>query len=280
MAICKTDVIEKLKAKSVEIKKDIIKLAAHAKEGHCASAMSISDIMTALYFHRMKYDPQNPEWEDRDRFILSKGHASQVLYVCLYHAGFFGLEKLHTFLQKDTGLAGHPIRGGAPGVEASTGSLGQGFSVSIGIALGARLLKKDFHTFAIIGDGESNEGIVWEGALAAAHYGLDNLTVFLDRNNYQCDGYSNNVMRLDPIDEKWRSFGWEVRVCDGHDMEQLVNLVDQVPFAKGKPSLILGHTIKGKGVDFMENRAEWHYRAPNDQEMAKAIEQLDSSCYL
>lgn len=277
---CDEKQIGTLKQKALEIKKGIIELAVHAQEGHCASALSIADLVTALFFRRLRIDPNNPEWEDRDRFVLSKGHACQALYVALHHRGFFDKEKLLTFLQKDTGLAGHPVRGGAPGVEVSTGSLGQGYSVSIGLALGAKLRKKDFQTFAIIGDGESNEGIVWEGALAAAQYQLDNLTVILDRNNYQCDGYSNNVMKLDPIEDKWTGFGWAVRTCDGHNMEQIVDMLDDVPFEKGKPSLLLAYTTKGKGVDFMESSAAWHYRAPTQDQFDEAVAQLERGCYL
>jgi transketolase len=272
------DVIARLKAKALDIKKDIIRLAVQAQEGHCASALSIADIVTALYFHRLRIEPRNPGWEDRDRFILSKGHACQALYVALHHAGFFDRDKLHTFLQKDTGLAGHPVLGGAPGVEASTGSLGQGFSVSVGLALGAHLNKKKYHVFTVIGDGESNEGIVWEAALAASHYKLDNLTAILDRNNYQCDGYADRVMKLDPVDAKWISFGWEVRSCDGHRIEELIELLDTVPFVPGRPSLVLASTVKGKGVDFMESNAQWHYRAPTNEQLEEAILQLERAC--
>ena len=278
MQPCKAETFDDLAARALQVKKGIVELAAFAGEGHCASALSIADIVTALYFHRMHVDPQDPEWPGRDRFVLSKGHACQTLYVALHLAGFFDTEKLHTFLQTDTGLAGHPVRGGAPGVEASTGSLGHGLSVSVGLALGAKMQKKDYHTFAVIGDGESNEGIVWEAALASAHYRLDNLTVVLDRNNYQCDGFSDNVMRINPVDKKWESFGWSVHNCDGHDLRILTELLDAVPFEPGKPSIIVARTIKGKGVSFMENSAEWHYRAPSPDELKAAIDDLEGSC--
>jgi transketolase len=279
MAISK-DELRDLRGKALEIKKQIVELAQHVQEGHCASALSIADIITVLYFHRLHIDPRNPAWEERDRFILSKGHACQALYVALHQAGFFDKEKLYTFLQPDTGLAGHPTLGGAPGVEASTGSLGQGLSLSVGMALAAKIDDRKHHVFVIIGDGESNEGIVWEAALAASHYKLDNLTAILDRNNYQCDGFSQNVLNLDPVEEKWRSFGWQVHPCDGHSLEALVEALDQVPFSPGKPSLILAHTIKGKGVSYMENNAVWHYRAPSKEEFEVAVADLEASCQL
>jgi transketolase len=279
MAISK-DELNDLRKKALEIKKQIVELAEHAQEGHCASALSIADIIAALYFHRLRIDPLNPGWEERDRFILSKGHACQALYVALHQAGFFDKEKLYTFLQPDTGLAGHPILGGAPGIEASTGSLGQGFSLSVGMALAAKVDGRGNHVFVIIGDGESNEGIVWEAALAASHYKLDNLTAVLDRNNYQCDGFSQNVLNIDPIEEKWRSFGWQVQPCDGHNLEALVGALDQVPFASGKPSLILARTVKGKGVSYMESNAAWHYRAPTQEELDLAVADLEASCQL
>ena len=269
------DLIKKLSAKALEIKKEIVELAVYAGEGHCASALSIADIMTALYFHRLNVNPKDPNWAQRDRFVLSKGHACQALYVALHHAGFIDREKLYSFLQTDSGLGGHPVRGGAAGVEASTGSLGHGFSVSIGMALAAKMDKKKHHTFVLIGDGESNEGIVWEAALAAAHYKLDNLTAILDRNRYQCDGPSDKVMNLDPVDAKWKSFGWEVRQCNGHNIKELIELLGQVPFSKAKPSLILAQTVKGKGVPFMESNAAWHYKSPSKEQGAEAIATLE-----
>ena len=219
----KDGLIKKLRKKAYKIRKDIVELAAYAKEGHCASALSIADIITVLYFHRLKIDPKKPEWPERDRFVLSKGHACQALYAALYNAGFFNKKKFYTFLKPDTDLPGHPTRGGALGIEVSTGSLGHGISISIGFALAAKIDKKKYHIFTLIGDGESNEGMVWEAALASAHYKLDNLTVILDRNNYQCDGHSDNVMKLEPVEEKWEGFGWEARTCDGHDIKQIIN---------------------------------------------------------
>ena len=277
MEATRTDLIKKLNDLAYQMRYDILRLAGHAREGHCAPALSIVDIITALYGHRLRVDPQNPDWPDRDRFILSKGHACLALYVALHHAGFLDHDKLYTYLQSGTGLAGHPIRGGAPGIEVSSGSLGHGFSIGAGMALAAKLDKKNYHTFVIVGDGESNEGMIWETALGATKLKLDNLTVILDRNYYQCDGWSGDIINMDPMDEKWKSFGWEVRVCDGHDMGTLVNLLDEVPFVADKPSLILANTIKGKGIKFMQNSNDWHYNAPLDEELEQALAVLENA---
>lgn len=268
--------IVELNNKAYEIRKEIIRLGAHAREGHCAPALSIVEIMSALYFHCLRVDPRKPDWPERDRFILSKGHGCLALYVTLCYAGFFDQGELYTFLQPGTSLAGHPISGKLPGVEASTGSLGHGLSIAAGIALAARMDKKDHRTFTVVGDGESNEGMVWEAAMVSAHQHLDNLTAIVDRNGFQCDGCSDNICRLDPVDEKWRSFGWEVKVCDGHKIGELMELLDSVPFAPGKPSLILANTVKGKGVKFMESNGAWHYRTPLDEEVEEALAVLEN----
>jgi transketolase len=234
--------------------------------------------MTALYFHGLNIDAERPDWHERDRFVLSKGHACLALYVTLYHAGFYGVDKLNTYLQPNTGLPGHPMHGGAPGIEVSTGSLGHGMSVSVGLALGAKMDARKYRVFAVVGDGESNEGMVWEAAMCAANFELDNLIVVLDRNKYQCSGSSDQIMKLEPVQNKWESFGWEVRNCDGHNMAELVELMGQLPFASGKPSLILANTVKGNGVPFMENNPDWHYRAPSAEELESAIGCLAANC--
>jgi transketolase len=238
----------------------------------------MADIITVLYFHRMRNDPGNPAWSDRDRFILSKGHGCLALYCALHYRGYFDRETLYTFLQPNSGLGGHPVHGSTPGVEASTGSLGHGLAMSVGLALAAKRDKKTFRVFTLIGDGENNEGIVWESAMCAAHYQLDNLICFVDRNNFQCDGFAKDVLDIDPLDEKWRSFGWAVKTCDGHSIEDLVNTVDEIPFAKGKPSLVLARTVKGKGVSFMENSADWHYRAPAESELQQVLAEIEANC--
>lgn len=269
--------VEFLKSKALHVKKEIVRLAAHAGEGHCASALSMADIMTVLYFRHMRVDPEDPNCEARDRFILSKGHGCLGLYSTLYCRGYMSKEKLYTFLEAGSGLPGHPLLGGAPGVEASTGSLGHGISMSVGMAMSAKMDNKTHRIYCLVGDGECNEGIVWEAAMLAAHHKLDNLVCIVDRNGYQCDGFSKDILDLGAMDEKWRSFGWEVKVCDGHSIEELVETFDLIPFAKAKPSLVVANTVKGKGVDFMQSSAAWHYRAPEGQECESALSQLEGS---
>jgi transketolase len=274
----KDQLINDLKGIALKIKQEIVKVAVYAHEGHCAPGLSMADIATALYFHRLRNDPKNPEWAERDRFILSKGHGCLALYCALYYRGYFDRETLYSFLQPNSGLGGHPVHGKVPGVELSTGSLGHGLAMSVGLAMAAKMDKEDFQIFTLIGDGENDEGIVWESALCAAHYKLDNLTCIVDRNNYQCDGFTRDVLNTDPLDEKWKSFGWEVKTCDGHNIKDLVNTLDQIPFATGKPSLVLARTVKGKGVSFMESSAEWHYRAPKEKELEQALAEIEASC--
>jgi transketolase len=265
-----------LKDMALRIKKEIVQLAAYAHEGHCAPGLSFADIAAVLYFHQLRHDPKNPEWPGRDRFILSKGHGCLGLYCALYHAGYFDKELLYRFLQPGEGLGGHPVRGTAPGIEASTGSLGQGFSMAVGLGLAAKMDKESHRVYALIGDGESNEGMVWEAVACAAHFKLDNLICILDRNGYQCDGFAKAVLDMEPMADKWRAFGWEVRECDGHDVADLAQTMERLPFAVGKPSLVLAHTVKGKGVSFMESNAEWHYRAPNPAELERALAELEA----
>ena len=268
------DLIDHLKGKARQIKVELLKLAAHTEEGHCPSALSIADIVAVLYFHHMRHDPGNPNWGERDRFILSKGHGCLALYSALHCCGYFDRNKLYTFLEPGSGLPGHPLLKGAPGVEASTGSLGHGMSISVGMAMAARMDRQAHRICCIVGDGECNEGIVWEAAMLAAHHKLDNLLCIVDRNNYQCDGFAENILNMGAMDEKWQSFGWEARVCDGHSIKDLVDVLDQVPFVKGRPSVVVASTVKGKGVDFMESSAEWHYRAPRGDEVAEALRQI------
>lgn len=274
----KDELIGYLKGTALQIKEEIVKLAAYAREGHCAPGLSMADIATVLYFHRLRHDPKNPWWSGRDRFILSKGHGCLALYCALYYAGYFNRETLYSFLQANSGLGGHPVHGKVPGVEVSTGSLGHGLAMSVGLAMAAKMDKHDFHIFTLIGDGENDEGMVWESAMCAAHYKLDNLTCIVDRNNYQCDGFAKDVLNIEPLDEKWKSFGWEVKTCDGHNIEHLVNTLDQIPFVTGKPSLMLARTVKGRGVSFMENSADWHYRAPGEKELERALAEIKANC--
>lgn len=265
---------ERLKEIATEIRRDIIRSVSAAGSGHPGGSLSAADIVTALYFHKMKVDPSNPKWEDRDRFILSKGHGAPVLYAALAEKGFFPKEELLKLRHIDAMLQGHPDMKGTPGVEMSTGSLGQGFSTSIGMALASKLDQKENRIYVLLGDGEVQEGIVWEAAMAAAHYQLDNLTAILDFNGLQIDGCTDEVMCINPIADKWASFRWHVIVIDGHDFEQIINALDEAEATKGKPTIIIAKTVKGKGVSFMENQVGWHGNAPKKEEAEKALEEL------
>lgn len=265
---------EKLKEIARDIRVDIIKETYHAGSGHPGGSLSAADIMTVLYFNEMNIDPANPKKEDRDKFILSKGHATPVLYATLAHRGFFPKEELATFRKMGSKLQGHPDMKKVPGVEMSTGSLGQGFSVSVGMAIADKLDQRPARIYALLGDGELQEGIVWEAAMAAAHYKLDNLTIFVDWNGLQIDGNNDDVMTVTPVDEKFKSFGFHVIRIDGHNMEEIVAALAQARENKGRPTAIVAKTSKGKGVSFMENNAGWHGKAPNEEEAKKAVAEL------
>ncbi|WP_110942932.1 transketolase [Inediibacterium massiliense] len=259
---------------STEIRKNIIKSVHAAGSGHPGGSLSAADILTVLYFHKMKVDPKNPKWEDRDRFVLSKGHAAPVLYATLAEKGFFPKEELLKLRHMGAMLQGHPDMKGTPGVEMSTGSLGQGFSSTIGMALASKLDKRNNRIYTLLGDGEVQEGIVWEAAMAASHYKLDNLTAILDFNGLQIDGKNEDVMNIHPIKEKWESFGWHVVSIDGHNFEEIIKALDEAENTKEKPTMIIAKTIKGKGVSFMENQVGWHGNAPKDEETKQALEEL------
>jgi transketolase len=227
--------------------------------GHYGGCLSILEILTALYYHAMRYDPTNPKDPDRDRFVLSKGHASVALDCALAEAGFFPVEWLDRYLAPDSPITTHPDMHRTPGVEMSSGSLGHGISVALGMALAAKMDGKDYRVFTVIGDGESHEGTVWEAAMAAAHHKLDNLIAVTDRNRLSMDGPTVEVMGLEPLAEKWRAFGWAVREVDGHDVGQLAQALDGVPFEVGKPSMVIAETVKAKGLPWGEGQTEWHY---------------------
>lgn len=265
---------EKLKKIACDIRVDIIKETYHAGSGHPGGSLSAADILTILYFHEMNIDPANPKKENRDKFILSKGHATPVLYATLAHRGFFPTEELATFRKLGSKLQGHPDMKKVPGVEMSTGSLGQGFSAAVGMAMAGKLDNSPARVYALLGDGELQEGIVWEAAMASAHYKLDNLTAIIDWNGLQIDGKNDEVMKVTPIDEKFRSFGFHVINIDGHNMEEIVAALAEARETKGKPTAIVAKTSKGKGVCFMENNAGWHGKAPNDDEAQKAVAEL------
>jgi len=266
--------IKDLEKKARLIRGDIIKMLAEAGSGHPGGSLSSVEIVTALYFRVLRLKPDQPEWPDRDRFILSKGHAAPLLYAALAGRGFFPREELLTLRKLGTRLQGHPSRGMLPGVEASTGSLGQGLSMGLGIALAGKLDQRDYRVYVLLGDGESEEGQVWEAAMAAAHYRADNLTAVLDYNGLQIDGPIKEVMSPLPLPEKWRSFGWAVREADGHDFRDLIDAFAWAEGVKDRPSMIVARTVKGKGVSFMENDAGWHGKAPNAQQAGQALDEL------
>lgn len=260
--------------KSVETRKRVLKLIHHAKTGHTGGALSSTDIMVSLYYKIMNIDPVNPQMEDRDRFILSKGHSVEPLWTILADLGFYPEDDLWTFSSFGSKLIGHP-NNKMPGVEMNTGSLGHGLSVGSGLALAAKKMNKSYRTFVLMGDGEQAEGSVWEAAMFAAHYKLDNLVAIIDRNRLQISGSTEDVMALDPLDEKWEAFGWEVVQVDGNNLDQLVSALDSSQVVTGKPKLILANTTKGKGVSFIENQADWHHHVPSDDQLAQALEELD-----
>lgn len=266
--------LNELQAHAINIRQEIVKMVAAANSGHPGGSLSAADIVTALYFKEMNIHPENPKDPNRDRFILSKGHASPVLYAALAEKGFFPKEELATFRKLNSRLQGHPSRKLLPGVEQSTGSLGQGLSSGIGMALAGKMDKKDYRVYVMMGDGEIQEGMVWEAAMAASHYGLDNLCAFVDFNHLQIDGNVEDVMNPTPIDEKFRAFNWNVISIDGHNMEEIIAALDEAKTVKGKPTLILAHTVKGKGVSYMENVCGWHGTAPNNEQLQKALDEL------
>jgi len=268
------ELIRKLEDKAREMRKDIIIMVGAAKSGHPGGSLSAADIVAALYFHVMRYDPKNPKWPDRDRFVLSKGHACPVLYAALAEAGFFPKVEIITFRNINSRLQGHPDMKKLPGVEFTTGSLGQGLSGANGMALAGKLDKKDYRVFCMIGDGESQEGQIWEAAMAAAHYKLDNVTAITDFNGLQIDGPNCEVMTVTPLPEKWRAFGWNVIEIDGHDFPQILGALSLERKVEGKPTMIVAHTIKGKGVSFMENVCDWHGKAPNEEQGKQALAEL------
>ena len=263
-----------LQRKAVQIKLDILEEVFSASSGHPGGSMSIAEILTYLYFEEMKIDPKNPKWEDRDRFVLSKGHTAPGLYAALAERGFFPKEDLKTFRNINSYLQGHPDMKGVPGVDMSTGSLGLGISAACGMALSAKHYNKNYRVYAVLGDGELGEGQVWEAAMFAGHYKLDNLCAFIDFNGLQIDGKITDVMNSTPIDEKFKAFNWNVIVIDGHDFDAIEKAVNDAKATKGKPTMIVAKCIKGKGVSFMENQAGWHGKAPNQAQYDQAVAEL------
>lgn len=258
-----------------KVRKNALTAVYNAASGHPGGSLSIADVLTLLYFEVMNVDPKNPKMEDRDRFVLSKGHTAPALYGVLAERGFIPVEDVATFRHIDSYLQGHPDMNKVPGVEMSTGSLGQGVSVAGGMALAAKLDNKDYRVYSILGDGELEEGQVWEQAMFAAHYKLDNLTIFIDNNGLQIDGDITKVMNPTPIDEKFKAFGWNVIVTEAHDFNKLLDAVNSAKATKGKPTAIIMKSVKGKNVSFMENNPAWHGAAPKKEEYEQAISELD-----
>jgi transketolase len=260
--------------KALNIRRNIVSMIYMASSGHPGGALSIVDILTVLYFLEMNVSPLNPRGEDRDRFVLSKGHASAALYATLAERGFINQDELQSFRSLGSSLQGHPDMKKIPGIDMTTGSLGQGLSAANGMALAGKLDKKDYRVYCLLGDGELEEGQVWEAAMSSAHYKLDNLCVIVDNNNLQIDGLISEVMDSNPIDRKFKEFGFEVLKVNGHNYKSLINAFEEAKRIKGKPTAIIAKTIKGKGVSYMENEAEWHGKAPSEEEYTRAMQDL------
>ena len=266
----------RLKSQAKEIRKEILTMIHAAQSGHPGGSLSAADMMTALYFDELRLNPENPQWEERDRFVLSKGHACPVLYTCLALRGFFPKEELVTLREEGSILQGHPDMKRCPGVDISTGSLGQGLSAAVGMALCAKRDQKSFRVFCMVGDGESNEGQIWEAVEVAAKYNLDNLIILLDRNRLQNEGTCEEIMPNGNLVDKFTAFGCQVWEIDGHDMETILDTLDEIHADhSGKPKCVVAHTVKGKGVFFMENAVEWHGMAPNDDQFARALKDIE-----
>lgn len=270
----KQQYLNELRFKAKAIRRHIIKMTGEAGSGHPGGSLSAADIVTALYFRVMRLDPENPSWPERDRFVLSKGHAAPLLYAALAERGFFSVSELITLRKLGSPLQGHPDMRKVPGVEMSTGSLGQGLSAANGMALAGKLDGRNYRVYVLLGDGESQEGQIWEAAMAAAHYRLDSVTAFLDYNGFQIDGPVKEVMSPEPVADKWRAFGWHVIEIDGHDFEQILSAVEEARDVKGRPTMVVAKTVKGKGVSFMEDQVDWHGVAPNAEQVKKALAEL------
>ena len=267
--------VPEMEAIARRLRRHIVSMTGKAGSGHPGGSLSAVEIVTALYFRVLRHNPKEPSWPQRDRFILSKGHAAPLLYATLAECGYFPVEYLSTLRRLDSCLQGHTDRTLTAGVEMSAGSLGQGLSFAIGVALTARLNLQDYRVYVLLGDGECDEGQVWEAAMAAAHFKVDNLVAIIDNNGQQIDGWNRDVMNLDPFDKKWQAFGWHVIEADGHSFSQLMAAFEQARLIKGKPTVIIAHTVKGKGVSFMENNLDFHGKAPTAAEVEIALKELE-----
>ena len=266
---------EELRKIAVELRIEALKMIHRRGQGHPGGALSAAEIVAALYFHQLRIKPEEPNWENRDRFILSKGHASAILYPALAKCGYFPVEDIKTWGEIGSHLQGHPDRLKTPGVDMSAGCLGHGISIGAGLCLAARISGLDFRTYVMIGDGECQAGIIWEGVMLAAKYKVSNLITILDYNKVQLDGRIDEIMPLEPMKEKWASFNWNVIEIDGHNMKEVLDSLDKACSNTDGPTVIIAHTVKGKGVSFMEGKAEWHYRVPTTDELKLAMEELN-----
>ena len=262
--------VERLEEQAVQLRRDIVEMIHAAKAGHPGGSLSAVDMITALYFHVMRIDPQNPRWEDRDRFVLSKGHACPALYAALARRGFFDPKHLTTLRQYHSILQGHPDMNKTPGIDISSGSLGNGLAIGVGMAMSGRLHHQDYMTYVMLGDGEVQEGMVWEAAMAAHHHDLGNLVAIMDCNGVQINGWVNEIMTVEPLADKWRAFGWNVVEVNGHNMKDLLTALHTAKTMR-HPTVILMRTVKGRGVSFMEDDCKWHGNSPSDEELVQAI---------
>lgn len=267
--------VESLPRMAKTLRRHVVIMIGKAGSGHPGGCLSATDIVTALFFRVMRHNPNDPNWSERDRFVLSKGHSAPLLYAALAESGYFSVDELSTLRQWGSRLQGHTDSTLTPGVEMSAGSLGQGLSYGIGIALAGRLDSRGYRVYVLLGDGECDEGQVWESAMAAAHFKLDNLIAIIDHNKQQIDGWNRDVMNLEPLPQKWDSFGWKVIEVDGHDFPPLLAAFEQAKQATGQPTVIIAHTIKGKGVSFMENNPDFHGRAPTAEQVNRALRELE-----
>lgn len=265
--------VKRLEEQAVQLREDVISMIHKAGAGHPGGSLSAVELVTALYFHVLNIDPKNPDWKDRDRFVLSKGHACPILYAALARRGFFDPEILGTLRRYGSILQGHPDMNKVPGLDMSAGSLGNGLSTGVGMAMSARLHKQDYMTYVLLGDGEIQEGMVWEAAMAANHHQLKNLIAIVDCNGVQINGWTNDVMTVEPIADKWRAFGWAVVECNGHNMKDLLTALHTAKTMR-RPTAILMRTVKGKGVSFMEDDSKWHGAAPTEEELLQAINEI------
>jgi transketolase len=274
MAIVSEDTLFELEARARQLRVESLKMIHRRQAGHPGGSLSAADLVAALFFFKLRVDPANPAWADRDRFILSKGHASALLYAALAQRGYFPVADLERWGQLDCHLQGHPDRLKTPGVDLTTGLLGHGIAVAAGLALAARLMEKNYRTYVLLGDGEIQAGVIWEGAMTAAKYRLANITAILDHNDVQLDGPVHQIMPLEPLAAKWRAFNWHVFEIDGHNMRQIVEALNVAEEIHDRPTMIIAHTTKGKGVSFMENLSQWHGLAPSDEQLAQALSEL------